>query len=149
MYRRVIGPRGFLYSPRVETAPHHRTPHAFTYSNEKSGTDRTISYVHVISIVWLVMIGDFQSRGNFPFVPRHQRQRADWKPALRNGLLGCGKQQLISVGIDDLDHVVPPTRTSRSERSARRFHGEARRVQRRSVPRTSAPCLFAWHPRKG
>ena len=40
MYRRVIGPRGSLYSPRVETAPHHRTPHAFIYSNEKSGTDR-------------------------------------------------------------------------------------------------------------
>src|SRR2546422_7332664 len=35
------------------------------------GTDGTISDVHVISIVWLLMIGDFQSKGNFPSVPRH------------------------------------------------------------------------------
>ena len=47
MYRRVIGPRGFLYSPRVETAPQDRIPHAVTHSNA-------------------VMIGDFQSRVNFP-----------------------------------------------------------------------------------
>jgi len=33
------------------------------------GGDGTISDVHVISIVWLVMIGDFQSRGNFSSVP--------------------------------------------------------------------------------
>lgn len=37
----------------------------------KSGTGGTISDVHVISVVWLVMIGDFQSRGDFPSVPRH------------------------------------------------------------------------------
>src|SRR2546426_5806674 len=30
--------------------------------------------VHVISIVWLVMIGDFQSKGNFPSVSRRARQ---------------------------------------------------------------------------
>ncbi len=46
----------------------------------------TISDVHVISIVWLVMIGEFQSRGNFLFVPapQRQRQRAGETPALRN-----------------------------------------------------------------
>jgi hypothetical protein len=38
------------------------------------GTDGTISDVHVISIVWLVMIGDFPSRGNFQSVPRHQKR---------------------------------------------------------------------------
>ena len=36
------------------------------------GTGGTFSEVHVISNRWLVMIGDFQSRGNFPFVPRHR-----------------------------------------------------------------------------
>ena len=36
------------------------------------GTDGTISDVYVISIAWLLMIGDFQSRGDFPFVPRHR-----------------------------------------------------------------------------
>src|SRR5580693_864571 len=35
----------------------------------KSGTEGTFSSVRVISIVWLVMIGDFQSRGNFPPEP--------------------------------------------------------------------------------
>ena len=33
MYRGVIGPPGFLYSPRVETAPHSRTPPAVTHFN--------------------------------------------------------------------------------------------------------------------
>lgn len=33
--------------------------------------DGTFSDVHVISIVWLVMIGDLQGKGNFPSVPRH------------------------------------------------------------------------------
>ncbi len=37
----------------------------------KSGTNGTISDVHVISIVWLVMMGDFQNKGNFAAVPRH------------------------------------------------------------------------------
>jgi len=37
----------------------------------ESGTDGTISDVHAISIVSLLMIGDFQSRGNFPSVTRH------------------------------------------------------------------------------
>jgi len=32
-------------------------------AGRKSGTDGAISDVHVISIVWLVMMGDFQSRG--------------------------------------------------------------------------------------
>ncbi len=36
------------------------------------GTGGTISDVHAISIVWLLMIGDFQSKGNFPFVPRYR-----------------------------------------------------------------------------
>jgi hypothetical protein len=40
----------------------------------KSGTDGTFSDVHVISIVWLLMIGDFQGRGTSrlsPGTPRH------------------------------------------------------------------------------
>ena len=37
----------------------------------KSGDRRDDSDVHVISIVWFVMIGDIQSRGNFPSVSRH------------------------------------------------------------------------------
>src|SRR5258708_12913151 len=61
MYRRVIGPRGFLYSPRVETAPQDRIPHAVTHFNA-------------------VMIGDFQSRVNFP-ATRHYCER----PAPRGG----------------------------------------------------------------
>src|SRR5260370_23268961 len=36
------------------------------------GTGGTISDVHAISIVWLVMIGDFRSKGNFPFVRRYR-----------------------------------------------------------------------------
>src|SRR5260370_29629217 len=36
MYRRVIGPPGFLYSPRVETAPHNRTPHRALLINGES-----------------------------------------------------------------------------------------------------------------
>jgi hypothetical protein len=38
----------------------------------ESGTDGTISDVHGISNGWLVMIGDFQSGGNFPSVPRYR-----------------------------------------------------------------------------
>src|SRR5260370_24446320 len=44
------------------------------------------------------MIGDFQSRGASRLSPGTSLL----------GLLGRGKQQLISVGIDDLDHVVTP-----------------------------------------
>ena len=35
------------------------------------GTDGKISDLHMIPIVWLLMIGDFQSKGHFPHVPRH------------------------------------------------------------------------------
>src|SRR5260370_11730183 len=44
------------------------------------------------------MIGDFQSRGASRLSPGTSLL----------GLLGGGKQQLISVGIDDLNHVVTP-----------------------------------------
>jgi len=39
------------------------------YYGKSGGTDGTFSDVHMISIIWLVMIGDFQSGGNFPSVP--------------------------------------------------------------------------------
>jgi hypothetical protein len=47
----------------------------------KSGTGGTISDVPVISIVWLAMIGDFQSRGNFLATRRHcERPAAEGGP---------------------------------------------------------------------
>src|SRR5207245_9268032 len=46
---------------------------------EGSGTDRTISDVHVISIVGLVMIGDFQSKGTSRLFPGTQIETRKWK----------------------------------------------------------------------
>jgi hypothetical protein len=40
----------------------------------KSGKDGTISDVHVMSIVWLLMIGNFQGKG---IVPLQRRSRQD------------------------------------------------------------------------
>lgn len=48
-----------------------------TIQRGNRGTDGTISDVPVISIVWFVMIGDFQSRGDFPSVPRFEVLRND------------------------------------------------------------------------
>jgi hypothetical protein len=53
---------------------------AATERNLKSWTDRTIFDVHEILIVWIVMIGDFQSRGNFPSVHRHPSNvKSGWR----------------------------------------------------------------------
>jgi hypothetical protein len=42
------------------------------------------SDVHVISIVWLVMIGDFQSKGDFPSVRRHRPAGANLDGMLKS-----------------------------------------------------------------
>src|SRR6058998_3397506 len=63
----------------------------------------------------------------------------------RAGLLGRGKQQFISVGIDDLDHVVTPPgllarnralddfTAKRAESIAGQFHEQARLVSSRGI----------------
>ena len=86
------------------------------------------------------MIGDFQGRGNFTTVPRDP---SPGTPLL--GLLGRGKQQLISVGIDDLDYVVTPPgllagnralddfMAKRGESIYGQFHEQARLVSSRGM----------------
>ena len=56
------------------------------------GTDGTFSDVHVISIVWLVMIGDFQSRGNFRLSPGTQNS-----PPFQNATRKGGAPSYFSV----------------------------------------------------
>src|SRR5216683_7531209 len=57
----------------------------------KSGADGTFSDIHVISIVWLVKIGDFRSKGNFPSVPRH-------RPPAPPGTLWCKENPPRNLG---------------------------------------------------
>jgi len=45
---------------------------------EIGGQAGRFSDVHVTSMVWLVMIGDFQNRGNFSSVPRHPRVEGNY-----------------------------------------------------------------------
>lgn len=57
---------------RSGAAPLQRPDAALTLRSSGIGTDRTISDVLVISIARLILIGDFQSKGNSRFVPRHR-----------------------------------------------------------------------------
>jgi hypothetical protein len=52
----------------------------------KRGTGGTISDVHGISMVWFVMIGDFQGRGNFPCVPGHPAGNASFFSRIIDGV---------------------------------------------------------------
>src|SRR5258708_7937812 len=47
----------------------------------------------VISIVWLLMIGDFQSKGNFPSVPRHHTAVASGPPPPAGGRGGKKRER--------------------------------------------------------
>ena len=61
----------------------------------KSGTDGTISDVPVISIVWFVMIGDSQSRGDFSSVGRLAPVRGKVKiPAYESDTWGTRHAEL-------------------------------------------------------
>jgi hypothetical protein len=123
-----------LTSPRCN--PNDRRTKAIARNRGKSGTDRTISDVHVLSIVWLVMIGDFHSRGNFRSVPRHHTAVASGSPQ-RAGEWGEK---------DEERDGLKPAPTKRGESGVQPPHSKKRAGWKPALRNTKLPvCPAAPH----
>src|SRR5260370_41539426 len=105
----------------------------------------------MVSGEWLVARKDYKAvasgekgAGLKPGLYKTRRKRRpaaalQKKSRLEAGLLGHGKQQLISVGIDDLDHVVTPPGLLGRNRALDDFpRSEERRVGKE--------CRSRWSP---